>query len=398
MPSQLSHILFITKIAPFPPYGGEKIRSIELIKLLSAYTDRFTVISPQSPKNPSAYGIESNVHFVPIRPNKRSKISQAWHNRAGFFQLDKAITERIDQVCARQPVTLAFIDYEFLGQYIPYLRKKGVSKIVYGTHNAQSRLTIQEHKTTWLARLDTRVKYYLHLLHERRYLPMADQLVVVSEEDATFHAEFVSRSKILLLPNFLDERTYQFGTATKRERLNQVVMTANFLSFQNARGATWFLNYVWRGDISTKFQLVLAGLGSKDFFTQFCQDYHTPNNCTALGEIEDAKTLITSSLCAVVPLLHGSGSRLKVVEALALGVPIVATSIGAEGVRHQGTILTADTAHEFKERLSYLDDMSEEAYTQLREKLREVFHYHYSRHASQEIAETIVSTSSKIKS
>lgn len=393
MSFQRSHILFLTKIAPFPPYGGEKIRSIELIKLLSIHANRFTVICPQSPERPDEYGIESHVNFVPLKPNKRSRISQTWYNRAGYFFQDSIITKSIDQVCATEPVDLAFIDYEFLGQYIPYLREKGVSKIVYGTHNAQSKLTMQERKTSWLARLDTRIKYYLHVLHERRYLPMADQLIVVSEEDATFHAEFVDRRKIVLLPNFLDERIYNFGKAPKQARQDQVIMTANFLSFQNAKGAQWFLNHVWNGETSQYFRLVLAGLGSKEFLKRFCDEHRTPPNCVALGEVEDVKQLIANSLCAVVPLIHGSGSRLKVLEAMALGVPVVATSVGAGGIHHQETIIIADTAQEFKDQLARLSGTTEEAYAQMRKQLHEVFYHQYSRHASQEVAEVIVSTS-----
>ena len=65
--------------------------------------------------------------------------------------------------------------------------------------------------------------------------------------------------------------------------------------------------------------------------------------------VEDVTPLITESRACVVPLLEGSGTRLKILECFALGTPVVATSKGAEGldVTNGGNILLADTPQEF---------------------------------------------------
>jgi polysaccharide biosynthesis protein PslH len=65
--------------------------------------------------------------------------------------------------------------------------------------------------------------------------------------------------------------------------------------------------------------------------------------------VADAVTELARSRVAVVPLLSGSGTRLKILEAWAAGLPVVSTSLGAEGlpVRDSETVLLADGAANF---------------------------------------------------
>ena len=60
------------------------------------------------------------------------------------------------------------------------------------------------------------------------------------------------------------------------------------------------------------------------------------------------KPYIASAKATVVPLLHGSGTRLKCVESMALKTQIISTDLGAEGIEHEGSIITADDPYKFK--------------------------------------------------
>jgi len=78
-----------------------------------------------------------------------------------------------------------------------------------------------------------------------------------------------------------------------------------------------------------------------------------------LGYVDEVKPVISGSAAMVVPLRQGGGTRLKILEAMALGVPIVSTSVGAEGidVTHGENILLADTPDAFARRVvEILDD------------------------------------------
>src|SRR3989304_6090235 len=75
------------------------------------------------------------------------------------------------------------------------------------------------------------------------------------------------------------------------------------------------------------------------------------SNVTLTGVVDDIRPLIASSSVSLVPLQAGGGTRLKILEAMALGVPVVSTLKGAEGleIRSGEHLLIADTPEAFAE-------------------------------------------------
>ena len=80
------------------------------------------------------------------------------------------------------------------------------------------------------------------------------------------------------------------------------------------------------------------------------------DSVTLSGYVDDIRSVVGSSAICVVPLRQGSGTRLKILEAMALGIPIVSTTKGAEGlgVRHGEHLLLADDAPTFAQHTTAL--------------------------------------------
>ena len=113
----------------------------------------------------------------------------------------------------------------------------------------------------------------------------------------------------------------------------------------NRDGALWFLTNVWP---IVKQQLPAArlriiGSGSEQL------GISTGNDVEVHGFVDDLSPWLTASDVAIVPLRMGGGTRIKIVEAWANGLPVVSTTIGAHGLRLDGSndLLIADTATEF---------------------------------------------------
>lgn len=72
-------------------------------------------------------------------------------------------------------------------------------------------------------------------------------------------------------------------------------------------------------------------------------------NVVMVGEVDDVKNFMLSNQLMIVPLLSGSGMRIKIIEGLALGKVIISTTIGAEGIdiTHKKDILIADSPQDF---------------------------------------------------
>ncbi|MBK7763041.1 MAG: glycosyltransferase [Bacteroidetes bacterium] len=114
----------------------------------------------------------------------------------------------------------------------------------------------------------------------------------------------------------------------------------------NVEGVHWFLNEVWKQVHQTmpNITLYLAGKNMP-------ASIHSNKNegIEVIGEVDDVTTFSLSKNIMLVPLLSGAGIRIKIIEAMALGKTIIATTIAAEGIgaQHQQHIVIADTAEDF---------------------------------------------------
>lgn len=110
----------------------------------------------------------------------------------------------------------------------------------------------------------------------------------------------------------------------------------------NKEGVTWFVKEIW-DELSLTQPLHLAGKGMEKTLFSF-------SHVVEHGFVIDAKDFMQQHDIMIVPLLNGSGMRIKIIEAMSLGKCVIATSIGAEGIAAtpNKNILIANTADEFK--------------------------------------------------
>jgi len=243
-------------------------------------------------------------------------------------------------------IDFVIIDYSFYGQYIKIFKQRNIP-VIYGTHNAQAVLNFQKPSESFRNGIRSFIDYILSRIHETLYFRQSNALITVSEKDKKYHAYFVDSKKIFVIPNFLIDSEYK---TSKIEKENYIIMTANFRAYQNYYGLEWFVGEVWDKEISNRTKLLIVGLGSIEAYESLKLKYDL-HNIQAIGEVDDLKSYIAKSKVSIVPLLHGSGTRLKCLESMALKTQLVSTSKGAEGIDHADSILIANTPMEFKKAL-----------------------------------------------
>jgi len=161
------------------------------------------------------------------------------------------------------------------------------------------------------------------------------------------------------------------------------MMTANFSMFMNYEGLKWFVENVWNNELAARFRLLLVGRHSKEALLKL-KGAEEWNNIKAIGKVPDVKPFIGMASGVIIPLLHGSGTRLKCLEAMALKTPVISTAKGVEGVRSDNFII-ANTAEGFQKALLTFNGKGQHLGTLLREDFMQEYSAAVNRKRLEEI-------------
>ncbi len=181
---------------------------------------------------------------------------------------------------------------------------------------------------------------------ERRLLQRSAESWMVSEADMQAAHELCPSAELRLVPNVVDVTAIQPVPGTAVEPV--AIFVANFAYEPNRTALAFLLEEVlprvWAQLADARLVLVGAGLERAP---------SDDSRVRALGFVEDLSSVYAQARCAVVPLLHGGGSPLKLIEAFAYGLPVVATPRAVAGLDvHEGLdCLVAEGADAFADAL-----------------------------------------------
>lgn len=282
------------------------------------------------PSYPTGLGDKVQNGLYLLRPR------QAWHRA-------------IEQILQHHKPSGVWFVYGHWGQYAPLIHQYGAFAVMM-TQNVQSELTRQRATVTPFGFLSilTRLRAWAEAFHERTLFPRFDYVISLTEHDRCYHGQFVGNERSILIPGYLDEDKYQYTQHAVREE-NLLILTGSFDSFQNSQGALWFLGEIWpqirRACPAVRIQLVGRGADQLPIADRVALGVET------ITDVPDVVPYLRRATIAVVPILHGSGIRYKILEALASEIPVVSTSLGAQGIagKQGDCIMLADCADDFAE-------------------------------------------------
>jgi glycosyltransferase involved in cell wall biosynthesis len=163
---------------------------------------------------------------------------------------------------------------------------------------------------------------------ERDILRRAAGASCVSERDARALSSEGGEPP-LVVSNGVDLTRYVFRPEPSSEEL--VFFVGDLTWPPNLEGIRWFRSEVWPilARLRPSAKVEVLGRGEESLGRL---EHHGPPGVSFLGEGADTRPLWRRAAVAIVPLLTGGGTRLKILEAAACGVPVVATPVGAEGL------------------------------------------------------------------
>ena len=222
---------------------------------------------------------------------------------------------------------LLVIGDTWLADLLPELRG-AARRIVVDTHNVESRLY-----TRIVAEQPSprRLKYILFRENVRRIerrLAEADAVWAVSEADAEVYRTGQGLARVAVLPNALDTDVYT--PAGTRPELGTIVFTGSYGYWPNEAAALHLIGLSGRlAAQGLTHRMLLVG---RDPSPRMLESAKAAPSVTVTGPVSDVRPFIARAALVAAPLTSGSGTKYKLLEALAMGRPVVTTPVGAEGL------------------------------------------------------------------
>jgi sugar transferase (PEP-CTERM/EpsH1 system associated) len=217
------------------------------------------------------------------------------------------------------------------------------SKAVYNWHNIESEAmqrfgdTVSSGAKRWYARLTASKLAAL----ERGILKTALGHVVCSEREQKELKQIAPLARIAVVENGVDVASFA-GAAEGSTESRKLVFIGLMEYYPNVEAATSFAQRIWPSLRQRFPQLSLWIVGANP--TPEVRELGKLEGVTVTGTVPEVRPYYRDALAAIVPLRTGGGTRLKILEAMAAGVPVISTPLGAEGltVTPDKTILMAD--------------------------------------------------------
>lgn len=332
-------VLFVAHRVPFPPDRGDKIRSFHILKHLAARARVHLVAFADDPRDlDPTPAFRALVESCTILPRRKSQARAAIEALASGRPLsltafaDRDFATAVAAVTARHPIDCA---YAFSGQMAQYL-PAGVPRAIMDFVDADSA------KFAAYAQ-DARGPMRWMMAREARLLAAYERRIA-TQVDASL---FVSAAEAALVPggqaleNGIDWRQFDPAAAfVPVMGQGPLVTFAGQMDYRpNVDAAIRFARDVLPLLRETRPELRFAIVGRAPTAAVRAL---AGEDVLVTGEVPDVRGWLAASAVVVAPLLLARGVQNKVLEAMAMARPVVASGAAAEGIDHAGTIRVAD--------------------------------------------------------
>lgn len=345
-------ILFLTPQLPFPLTSGGVFKTYRVLEDLSqhhdlalgcflkgedaAHLEEFknkklakTIFTQRLNKN------RNGINFL-LSIIKRKPLSVFRNESKIFFEWVQEEVQKADVI---------FIDHFLMFQYVPDNFKK---KVIFHEHNAEyimwERFAAEGH---WPKSLVYLFEAWRIRNYERSAIEKSTT-VFAAPNDILELQKIAPGTKYRVTYHLGDDQLLLEPSVNFDERKKQLLYIGTLTWEANKDGLLWFLKAVWPQLKAEEADLQLIIIGKKN--DEDFSDYLNDNQIFWKGFVDDLKTFYSQALVFIAPLRFGSGIKVKNVNAMYRGIPVVTTSIGVEGldVVNAEHVMIADQAEDFK--------------------------------------------------
>jgi rhamnosyltransferase len=348
-------VLIVMPYSIYPPHHGGAVRLYNLVRALGSRCELYLLIfSPEGEDETQRAALEPHCARVDFHRWVPAIERDRWGLQPpnALLFASAQVAAKIRDIVFGHDVHIVQLEYTELGQYLA-AAPRGIPTILT-EHDIAFRSFARRRQLRFQHRFPEGRAYGISVADWRRLLRYevavnrdASQIHAMSADDARFLARFLpdGAARIRIVPNGVDCSYYAPPDDAAPRR--GVLYVGNFQNLPNVDALEFLVRDIWplvRLRVPDA-RLDVVGANVSDRIRRF----DGSDGILVLGELADLRAAYHRHQVMVAPIRAGSGTRLKILEAFAAGIPVVSTTLGAEGIpaEHGRHLLLADTAVAF---------------------------------------------------
>lgn len=343
-------ILFLTPQLPYPPQQGTALRNYNLITQVAPRHEVHLLSFAESHSQTVDLGplraLCASVHTVPVPQRSQWRrlqtvitsplpdMSHRLHSALFYPKLEQVMRS----VAPLDVIEIEGLEMARYGLHGVRTAPAPVPRLVYDAHNAEYLLQKRIFESDWhrprrwLGALYSWMQWQKLQRYEATICEQAQHVIACSAADGKALQQLVPELTPTIIPNGVDTQYYQPGIVSPLPISAPALVFTGKMDFRpNVDAALWFGTAVLPiiRQMAPQTQLYVVG---KNPHPRLAELQDAPG-ITLTGFVEDVRPYLAAAAVCIIPLLTGGGTRLKVLEAMAMGKAVVSTTLGCEGIR-----------------------------------------------------------------
>jgi len=313
----------------YPGLNGGFLRTFHIAKIASLVFDRTNLIATDE-----RLKYESKIHSLNLiqdlkYTNQLDKLSYFYK---GLFS--KSFSWRVPQKYLEEDSFFQIEEPLFYNALI----KNGIKKYILDEHNVNWEIYNMP-SVNLKERIFKSLTKKRNILIEKRALLDAEKVFVCSQRDREVFINTIPKleeEKLFVIPNCIEYEDYKryLNLNKRKDYEKSVVFIGTFSYYPNLDALRSICKIAEATEENIQFKIIGSNPPEMDY----------PSNVKIMGYVDDVKREILDSDICIAPIRYGSGTRLKILEYMAMGKPVISTEKGAEGIdyTHEKNIIIED--------------------------------------------------------
>jgi len=360
----MANILWLSHFVPYPPVGGCFQRSYSLIKEVARKNNVYLVALKHKESTHPKYEIKK------AREELEKFCSKVFITEISSFSVLNLYLLAFKSIFSMDPLTVNLFKTDQMHNLVKKLTKDikfdiahfdTISLVEYFHdtvdipkflchHNIESFMMKRRIKNEkcLLKKLYLNIESYKLLQYEKKYCHKFLLNIVVSEDDKILLNKISPSSRIEVVENGVDVN--YFLPKDNHINTNKLIFAGRLDQYSNRDAILHFCMNVWPL-IKERFPEMRFSIIGNNPPPKLLEIAKKDERIEILGYVDDVRPFFAKATISVCPLRDGGGTRLKILDAMAMGMPIISTNIGCEGidVTTGENVLIANTSEDFVE-------------------------------------------------